>query len=98
LREQEDFTARYESLLEHYGMEGTRNNRGRGHENGSVESAHRYLKEAIDHAMLLRGHRDFDDLAMLGYGVRDLARLGGVRLVRFSSRALSAPFYLSLIH
>jgi hypothetical protein len=29
--------------------------------NGSVESSHRYLKEAIEQALLLRGHRDFDD-------------------------------------
>ena len=28
LQEQEDFTPRYAALLEHYGMEGTRNNRG----------------------------------------------------------------------
>jgi len=49
------------ALLEHYGMTGTRNNRGESHENGSVESAHRYLKEALDQALLLRGHRDFDD-------------------------------------
>lgn len=37
LQEEEDFTARYAALLEHYGMEGTRNSRGMGHENGSVE-------------------------------------------------------------
>jgi hypothetical protein len=41
LTEQEDFTKRYAALLDHYGMEGTRNNRGLGHENGSVESSHR---------------------------------------------------------
>ena len=63
LSEQEDFTARYSGLLEHYGMVGTRNNRGLGHENGSVESSHRHLKEAIEQALLLRGHRDFDDRA-----------------------------------
>jgi hypothetical protein len=61
LTEQEDFTTRYAALLDHYGMEGTRNNRGLGHENGSVESSHRYLKEAVDQALMLRGHRDFAD-------------------------------------
>ena len=61
LTEEEDFTVRYTALLDHYGMIGTRNNRGLSHENGSVESSHRYLKEAIDQALLLRGHRDFDD-------------------------------------
>ncbi len=61
LTEEQDFTVRYTALLEHYGMVGTRNNRGVSHENGSVESSHRYLKEAIEQALLLRGHRDFDD-------------------------------------
>ena len=61
LAEEEDFTVRYTALLDHYGMAGTRNNRGVSHENGSVESSHRYLKEAIDQALLLRGHRDFED-------------------------------------
>ena len=43
LAEEEDFTVRYTALLDHYGMVGTRNNRGVSHENGSVESSHRYL-------------------------------------------------------
>jgi len=61
LVQEQDFTARYAALLDHYGMAGTRNNRGVSHENGSVESSHRYLKEAIEQALLLRGHRDFED-------------------------------------
>ena len=44
-------------------MVGTRNNRGLGRENGSVKSSHRHLKVAIEQALLLRGHRDFDDRA-----------------------------------
>lgn len=61
LADEEDFTVRYTALLDHYGLAGTRNNRGASHENGSVESSHRFLKEAIEQALLLRGHRDFDD-------------------------------------
>ena len=61
LQQQEDFTVRYTGLLEHYEMVGTRNNRGQSHENGSVEASHRHLKEAVDQALLLRGHRDFED-------------------------------------
>ena len=68
LAQEEDFTVRYTALLEHYGMAGTRNNRGLSHENGSVESPNRYLKEALEQALLLRGHRDFDDrLAYEGF-------------------------------
>jgi hypothetical protein len=71
LKDEEDFTARYTALLDHYGMAGTRNNRGQSHENGSVESSHRYLKEAVDQALLLRGHRDFDARASYETFVRE---------------------------
>ena len=72
LTEEDDFTVRYTSLLDHYGMAATRNNRGLGHENGSVESSHRYLKEALEQALLLRGHRDFDDRAAYESFVREV--------------------------
>jgi len=71
LAEEEDFTARYTALLDHYGMAGTRNNRGASHENGSVEASHRYLKEALEQALLLRGHRDFADRAAYASFVRE---------------------------
>jgi hypothetical protein len=71
LTQEEDFTVRYTALLDHYGMAGTRNNRGLSHENGSVESPHRYLKEAIEQALLLRGHRDFADRALYEAFVRE---------------------------
>jgi hypothetical protein len=71
LAQEEDFTARYTALLDHYGMAGTRNNRGLSHENGSVEASHRYLKEAIEQALLLRGHRDFEDRASYEGFVRE---------------------------
>ena len=71
LAEEEDFTARYTALLDHYGMAGTRNNRGVSHENGSVEASHRYLKEALEQALLLRGHRDFEDRAAYAGFVRE---------------------------
>ena len=72
LQQEQDFTVRYTALLEHYGMCGTRNNPGVSHENGSVESAHRYLKEAVDQALLLRGHREFADRAAYETLVRDV--------------------------
>jgi hypothetical protein len=58
----QDQTRRYEALCAHYGMEPTRNNRGMAHENGSIESPHGHLKQAIEDALLLRGSRDFDTL------------------------------------
>src|SRR5258707_10707581 len=58
----QDQTRRYEALCAHYRMEPTRNNRGVAHENGSIESPHGHLKQAIEDALLLRGSRDFADL------------------------------------
>lgn len=72
LQDEEDFTVRYAALLAHYGIGGTRNNRGQGHENGSVESSHRHLKGAIDQALMLRGHRDFADRAAYDEFLREV--------------------------
>ena len=59
----EDLTRRYEELIAHYGMTPSRNNAGIAHENGAIEGPHGHLKRAIEDALLLRGSRDFDDLA-----------------------------------
>jgi len=60
---EEDQTQRYQALCAHYGMAPTRNNAGVAHENGSIEASHGHLKTALDQALLLRGSRDFADLA-----------------------------------
>ena len=62
---QADMTRSYDSLCQHYRMKSSRNNRGRGHENGGVESAHGHIKRRIRQALLLRGHHDFNSL--VGY-------------------------------
>lgn len=58
----QDLTERYRALCGDYGMTPSRNNRGEGHENGAVESAHGHLKTAIKQALLLRGSHDFETL------------------------------------
>jgi hypothetical protein len=58
-----EFTQRYQGLLEHYGLEAERTNPNSGHENGDVEQRHHRFKRALDQALLLRGSRDFTDLA-----------------------------------
>lgn len=58
---QDDINARYDALCKQYSMLATRNNRGLGHENGSVESPHGHLKRRIEQALLLRGSYDFID-------------------------------------
>ena len=57
-----DLTHRCEELCAHYRMTPTRNNKGVAHENGSIESSHGHLKNAIRDALLMRGTRDFGDL------------------------------------
>jgi hypothetical protein len=60
---QADLTRRYAELCAHYGMAPSRNNPGLAHENGSIESAHGHLKRALHDERLLRGSREFEDLA-----------------------------------
>ena len=60
--EADDVTNRYKSLCKHYGMTPTRNNRGRGHENGAIEAPHGHMKRRVRTALKLRGSGDFDCL------------------------------------
>jgi hypothetical protein len=60
---QTDLTDRFDALCRHYGMTPTRNNKGIAHENGSIESPNGHLKRAIEDALVMRGVRDFEDLA-----------------------------------
>ena len=61
-RSREDRTRRYDTLCTDLGMEPSRNNPGRSHENGAIESPHGHLKRSIKDALLLRGSADFDSL------------------------------------
>jgi len=61
-KQEEDFTTDYQELCQHYGIEATRNNKGKSHENGSIESPHRHLKSRLNQALLIRGARDFASL------------------------------------
>jgi len=60
---QADLTDRVDDLCRHYGMTPTRNTKGVAHENGSVEGPHGHLKRTIEDALVMRGSRDFEDLA-----------------------------------
>ncbi len=55
----EEFTARYQALLRHYGHEGIKTRGGEPHENGDVEQRHHRFKRTLDQALMLRGSRDF---------------------------------------
>lgn len=53
------FTARYQALLRHYGLQGQAIQAGQAHENGDAEQSHWQFKRALEQALLLRGSRDF---------------------------------------
>ena len=57
------FTARYQGLLEHYGLLAEKTNPDSGHENGDVEQRHHRFKRAVEQALMLRGSRDFAEVA-----------------------------------
>lgn len=69
-----DMTERYRQLCLHYGMEATRNNRGEGHENGAIESAHGHLKKRIKQALLLRNSNDFESITAYEEFVGEIVR------------------------
>jgi len=66
----EQYTAKYEGLLRHYGLQAEATNPASGHENGDCEQGHRRLKEAVEQALLLRGHRDFSSREAYGQFLR----------------------------
>jgi len=55
----DEFTRRYQALLDHYGLEVRKIQTGRGNENGDVEQSHHRFKRAVEQALMLRGSRDF---------------------------------------
>ena len=55
----EQFTRRYQDLLDHYQITGCKTNPASPHENGDVEQSHYRFKKAVEQALLLRGSRDF---------------------------------------
>lgn len=59
---QNDITVGYQALCEHYGLRASRNNPGRGHENGAIESPHGHFKRRLRERLKLRGSHDFVDL------------------------------------
>ena len=58
----QDLTSSYEQFCQHYKMEATRNNLGKSHENGSIESSHGHLKRRIKQALLIRQSNNFESI------------------------------------
>lgn len=57
-----DITAPYDQLCNHYNLSPTRNNLGKSHENGAIESPHGHIKRRIRQALIIRNSSDFKTL------------------------------------
>lgn len=80
----EEFTRRYQSLVDHYGINPVKTNPNSPNENGDVEQRHYRFKNAVDQALMLRGNRDFEDRAEYEAFLRKLFRqLNAGRKERF---------------
>jgi hypothetical protein len=82
LAEHEALTVRYQALCKHYEMRPTRNNVGVSHENGAIEARQGSLKRALDQGLLLRGSRDFTDLAAYEQFLAETVRRLNARCAR----------------
>lgn len=65
-------TRRFADVLAHYDARSTRINPGQAHENGIAERGNDLVKRALDQALLLRGSRDFGDVAAYMSFVREV--------------------------
>lgn len=57
----EEFTRRYQDLMDHYGLTPCKTNPSSPNENGDVEQRNYRFKKAVDQSLLLKGHRNFKD-------------------------------------
>lgn len=57
----DEFTRRYQDIMDHYGLTPCKTNPYSPNENGDVEQSNYRFKKAVDQALLLRGHRNFKD-------------------------------------
>jgi len=70
----EEFTDRYRALLGHYKIKGQSIQAGKANEDGDVEVSHRWYKNAIDQALMLRGSRDFESRAEYEEFIKEVFR------------------------
>jgi len=69
---QPKFGARYQAILDHYGMTGEKTQASHPNENGDVEQSHYRFKRAVDQALMLRNSRDFSSVKEYKAFLRDL--------------------------
>jgi hypothetical protein len=90
---QEDLTARYKAFIEHYGMEATRINKGKSHENGAAEASHGHMKKRIDQSLIMRKSIDFSSLDEYRNFIQDVTRQHNKKYTKLieAERAILLP-------
>src|SRR6516162_10044376 len=68
----EEFNRRYEGLMKYYGAKPQHTNPASPHENGDAEQSHHRFKRAVEQALMLRGSRDFADMAEYAQFLKDV--------------------------
>ena len=58
------FNEQYAALMRHLGLEPRTIGIGESHQNGDIEAANGVLKRCLEQHLLLRGHRDFESVAL----------------------------------
>jgi len=85
-----EFTQRYDALLRHYGIQGRKIQVAKPNQNGDIEQRHHRLKQTVDQALMLRGHRNFDSIASYKTYLEHLVKqLNSSRDVRFQEELKS---------
>ena len=69
---QPKFGARYQALLDHYGIKGEKTQASSPNENGDVEQSHYRFKNAVDQSLMLRNSRDFSSINEYKAFLKDL--------------------------
>jgi hypothetical protein len=68
----EEFNRRYEGVMQYYGVKPQHTNPASPNENGDAEQSHHRFKRAVEQALLLRGSREFGNLAEYAQFLKDL--------------------------
>lgn len=77
------FKQRYKDLMDAFGLKARATQPRSPHENGDIEQRHYRLKKAIDQELMLRGSRDFADIAEYEQFLHKLlTKLNGTRAKR----------------
>ena len=74
------FTAEFEAVCQHFGMQPHAINVNAPNENGDVESLHGHLKNRVDQYLLLRGSRDFERAEDYDAFLRQMFRKANARV------------------